>query len=78
MVLAWDADIHETLNDIPETLRNILLSNQLAPFSMDISRIIHVLARALRIAYIVNLWNSTLNFGCKENKTKQKLHCNWF
>ena len=29
-------DIHETLRDVTETLRNILLSSQLAPFSIYI------------------------------------------
>ena len=31
-------DIHETLRGILETLRNIYLSSQLVPFSMDIPR----------------------------------------
>ena len=47
-----ERDIHEILMDIPETLRNIHLSSQLAPFSRDIPRNIPRniarLARALR------------------------------
>ena len=48
-------DIHETPKDVPETLRNIHLSNQLAPFSGDVPRNIPgnipLLARAFSSYY---------------------------
>ena len=52
--LAWELDLW----DIPETLRNIYLSRQLAPFSMHIPRDIPgnipMLARAFRV--LANVW----------------------
>ena len=69
MELAGSRDIHETLKNIPETLKNIQLSSQLAPFSRIIPKNIPgnipILARAFRLFCQKYLFSEAVSFSQK-------------